>query len=80
MHSVVTTAANVADSTVLPELLHGEERMNGTVNTNDQSPHGPVNQPVAGGVSAQAVCPNDNQQINTANPTSAAAAASGVGR
>jgi IS5 family transposase len=26
VHSVVTTAANVADSTVLPELLHGEER------------------------------------------------------
>ena len=26
VHSVVTTAANVADSRVLPELLHGEER------------------------------------------------------
>ncbi len=26
VHSVVTTAANVADSCVLPELLHGEER------------------------------------------------------
>lgn len=26
MHSVVTTAAHVADSRVLPELLHGEER------------------------------------------------------
>ena len=25
IHSVVATAANVADSTVLPELLHGEE-------------------------------------------------------
>jgi IS5 family transposase len=25
IHSVVVTAANVADSTVLPELLHGEE-------------------------------------------------------
>jgi IS5 family transposase len=25
-HTVVTTAANVADSTVLPDLLHGEER------------------------------------------------------
>ena len=25
VHSVVATAANVADSTVLPELLHGEE-------------------------------------------------------
>ena len=26
IHSVVATAANVADSTVLPELLHGEEK------------------------------------------------------
>ena len=26
VHSVVTTAANVADSRVLPDLLHGEER------------------------------------------------------
>jgi IS5 family transposase len=26
VHTVVTTAANVADSRVLPELLHGEER------------------------------------------------------
>jgi len=26
VHTVVTTAANVADSTVLPDLLHGEER------------------------------------------------------
>ena len=26
IHSAVATAANVADSTVLPELLHGEER------------------------------------------------------
>jgi transposase, IS5 family len=26
IHSVVATAANVADATVLPELLHGEER------------------------------------------------------
>jgi IS5 family transposase len=26
VHSLVTTSANVADSTVLPELLHGEER------------------------------------------------------
>src|SRR5208283_5007659 len=26
IHSVVVTAANVADSRVLPELLHGEER------------------------------------------------------
>jgi IS5 family transposase len=26
VHSLVTTAANVADSRVLPELLHGEER------------------------------------------------------
>ena len=25
IHSVVATAANVVDSTVLPELLHGEE-------------------------------------------------------
>jgi IS5 family transposase len=25
IHSVVATAANVADSRVLPELLHGEE-------------------------------------------------------
>ena len=25
IHSVVATPANVADSTVLPELLHGEE-------------------------------------------------------
>jgi IS5 family transposase len=26
VHSVVTTAANVADCRVLPDLLHGEER------------------------------------------------------
>jgi len=26
VHTLVTTSANVADSTVLPELLHGEER------------------------------------------------------
>ncbi len=26
VHSLVTTSANVADSTVLPDLLHGEER------------------------------------------------------
>ena len=25
IHSAVVTAANVADATVLPELLHGEE-------------------------------------------------------
>jgi transposase, IS5 family len=25
IHTVVATAANVADATVLPELLHGEE-------------------------------------------------------
>ena len=25
IHSVVATAANVADATVLPDLLHGEE-------------------------------------------------------
>lgn len=40
--------------------------MNGSVNTNDQGPHGQTGTP--GGVGGTAVCPNDTQQINTANP------------
>ena len=46
----------------------GASIMSGTININDQGPHGPTSQPVAGGVGTQSVCQNDKQQINTANP------------
>ena len=46
VHSVVTTAANVADCRVLPELLHGEERkaLQPTHKATQSSPK-PINSP-----------------------------------
>jgi hypothetical protein len=46
----------------------GGSIMNGSVNTNDQGPHGPVASPQAGGVGATAVQPCDKTRITSANP------------